>query len=165
MLASVLFLPHSPSLGGPVPFYKPPVTEVVYVTSEQTAASRPVSRHPESTANWMQTNAPSTGNTESGHSNDHLLLANSQLLVDRGSKGNRERTQSSDSADSADSATSSSSSDSGGSGDPLLPPSPSVPAGSQNLVYAQLNVKQTQVQPPANDDLVQYAQIEHQDKL
>ena len=151
---------YSPSLGGPLPLYKPPVPEAVYATTERTT-SRPVARDPESTAN-RRTNAPSTGNTESGHSNDHLLLPNSQLLVDRDSKSNRERTQS---LDSAESAMSSSSSDSDGAGDPFLPHSPSVPAGSQNLVYAQLNVKQTQVQPPANDDLVQYAQIEHQDKV
>ena len=52
------------------------------------------------------------------------------------------------------------------SGDLLLQSSPLSPVGSPHLVYAQLgSVKQTQVQPPANDDPVQYAQIEHQDKL
>ena len=49
------------------------------------------------------------------------------------------------------------------SDDLLLPPSPPAPARSPN--YVQLNVQQTQVPPPANDDHVQYAQIEHQDKM
>ena len=49
------------------------------------------------------------------------------------------------------------------SDDLLLPPSPPAQARSPN--YAQLNVKQTQVPPLANDDHVQYAQIEHQDKM
>ena len=80
---------YSPSLGGPVPLYKLPVTEVVYVTSEQ-ATSRPVARDPEHTANWMQTNALSTGNTESGHLGDHSLLPSSRLPVDRDPKGNRD---------------------------------------------------------------------------
>ena len=117
---------------------KPPVTEVLYV--EQTT-SRPVVRDPENMANWMQTLnfAPSTGNRDSGHSGDHSLPPNS-----------------------ADSVKSSSSTGSGGSGDPLIQ---SSPAGSSHLVYAHLNVKQTQIQPPSNDDTVQYAQIEHQDKL
>ena len=84
--------------------------------------------------------APSTGNGDSGHSGDHSLPPNS-----------------------ADSVKSSSSTGSGGSGDPLIQPSPSAPVGSPHLVYAQLNVTQTQVQPPANDAPVQYAQIEHQD--
>ena len=112
---------YSPSLGGPHPLYKPPVPEVVYVTSEQTT-TRPATRDPEHTAIWMQTidSAPSTlqtgSSTESGHSADLLL-----------------------------------------------PPSHPAPARSPQLMYAQLNVKQTQVQPPANGDPVQYAQIEHQD--
>ena len=51
--------------------------------------------------------------------------------------------------------------DSEGSNDHLLQPSPPAP-----VLYAQVDpVKQTQVQPPANDDPVQYAQIKHQDKL
>ena len=51
--------------------------------------------------------------------------------------------------------------DSEGSNDHLLQPSPLAP-----VLYAQVDpVKQTQVQRPANDDPVQYAQIEHQDKL
>ena len=49
------------------------------------------------------------------------------------------------------------------SDDLLLPPSPPAQARSPN--YAQLNVKQTQVPPLANDDHVQYAQIEHQDTM
>ena len=112
---------YSPSLGGPVPLYKPPVPEVVYDTSEHTT-SRPVARDTEHTEIWMQTidSAPSTlqtgSSTESGHSADLLL-----------------------------------------------PPSHPAPARSPQLMYAQLNVKQTQVQPPANGDPVQYAQIEHQD--
>ena len=54
--------------------------------------------------------------------------------------------------------------DSEGSNDGLLQSSPPAPVGSPHLVYAQLEaVKLTQVQPPANDDPVQYAQIEHQD--
>ena len=61
---------------------------------------------------------------------------------------------------------SSSITDSEGSNDQLLQPTPPAPVGSPHLVYAQVNpVKQTQVQPPTNDDPVQYAQIEHQDKL
>ena len=54
-----------------------------------------------------------------------------------------------------------SSTESGHSSDLLLPPSCPAPVGGSHLVYAQLNVKQTQVQPPASDDHVQYAQIEH----
>ena len=112
---------NSPSLGGPVPLYQPPVSEMVYVTTEQTTR-RPVARDPEHTATLMQTldSTPSTlqtgSSTESGHSADLLL-----------------------------------------------PPSHPAPARSPHLVYAQLNVTQTQVQPPANDEHVQYAQIEHQD--
>ena len=54
--------------------------------------------------------------------------------------------------------------DSEGSNDSLLQSSPPAPVGSQHLVYAQIDlVKQTQVQPPANDDPVQYAHIEHPD--
>ena len=115
--------------------YKPPAT------AEQTT-SRPVARDPENIANRMQTLdiAPSTNNRDSGHSGDHSLPPNS-----------------------ADSVKSSSSTGSGGSGDPLIKSSPSAPVGSPHLVYAQLNVKHTQIQPPANDDPVQYAQIEHQD--
>ena len=59
---------------------------------------------------------------------------------DSDSDCNREQTQSSDSAATLQNKTSRES-----------PP----------MVYAQLNVKQTQVQPPACDDPVQYAQIEH----
>ena len=54
-----------------------------------------------------------------------------------------------------------SSTESGHSSDLLLPPSRPAPVGGSHLVYAQLNMKQTQVQPPAGDDPVQYAQIEH----
>ena len=65
---------------------------------------------------------------------------------------------------SLDFTTSSPSTDSEGSNDHLLQPSPLASVGSPHLVYTQLEaVKQTQVQPPANDDPVQYAQIEHQD--
>ena len=110
---------HSPSLGGPVPLYKPSVPEVVCVTSEQTT-SRPVARDPEVPSDLQPfDSAPSTlrtgSSTESGHSADLLL-----------------------------------------------PPSHLTPARSPQLVYAQLEaVKLTQVQPRANDDPVQYAQIEH----
>ena len=111
---------HSPSLGGPVPLYKPSVPEVVCVTSEQTT-SRPVARDPEVPSDLQPfDSAPSTlrtgSSTESGHSADLLL-----------------------------------------------PPSHPAPAKGPQLMYAQLNMKQTQVQPPANGDPVQYAQIEHQD--
>ena len=52
------------------------------------------------------------------------------------------------------------------SGDPLPQSSPPVPVGSPHLAYVQLEaVKLTQVQPPSSDEPVQYAQIEHQDKL
>ena len=61
---------HSPSLGGPVPVYKPPVLEVVYVTSEQTT-SRPVVMVPENTTVSTQTPV-SAANSCSG-SRDHLL--------------------------------------------------------------------------------------------
>lgn len=65
---------------------------------------------------------------------------------------------------SSDTATTPTSIDSEGSNDHLLQPSPPAPVGSPNLMYAQLeSVKHTQVQPPASDDPVQYAQIEHQD--
>ena len=65
---------------------------------------------------------------------------------------------------SSDTSTTPPSTDSEGSDDPLLQPSPPASVGSPHLVYAQLEaVTQTQVQPPANDDPVQYAQIEHQD--
>lgn len=112
---------------------KPPVTEVLYAKQ---ITSRPVARDPESMANWMQTLdfTPSTDNRDSGHSGDHSLPSNS-----------------------ADSVKSSSSTGSGESGDSSLQTSPSAPARSPHLVYAQLNVKQSQIQPPANDDPVQYA--------
>ena len=65
---------------------------------------------------------------------------------------------------SSDTSTTPPSTDSEGSNDHLLQPSPPASVGSPHLVYAQLeSVKLTQVQPPANDDPVQYAQIEHQD--
>ena len=48
-----------------------------------------------------------------------------------------------------------------GESDDLAPPSPPVP----NLVYEQVDVQQTQVPPPADDDHVQYAQLKHQDKM
>ena len=51
------------------------------------------------------------------------------------------------------------------SGDPLLRTHPPVPASRPNMVYAQINVQQTQVPPPASDDHVQYAQLKHQDKM
>ena len=108
---------HSPSLGGPVPLYRPPTqaADLIYVNSEQ-STGRQVASNSESTTVW---------------------------------------TQSSDTPPSTDSE---------GSNDHLLQPSPPAPVGSPHLVYAQLeSVKQTQVQPPANDDPVQYAQIEHQD--
>ena len=54
-----------------------------------------------------------------------------------------------------------SSTESGHSADLLLPPSPPASARSSHLVYAQVDpVKQTEVHLPANDDHVQYAQIE-----
>ena len=65
---------------------------------------------------------------------------------------------------SSDTSTTPPSTDSEGSNDHLLQPSPPATVRSPHLVYAQLeSVKLTQVQPPANDDPVQYAQIEHQD--
>ena len=42
---------------------------------------------------------------------------------------------------------------------------PSSSGESQPMVYAQLNVKQTQVSSPASVDPVQYALIEQQNKL
>ena len=144
----------SPSLGGPL--HKTQVPEADCITTERTT-SIPV---PESTMMQTLHSVPSTGSMESG---DHLLPS-SQFPI------HRDRIQSSNSTESTDSATSSSSTGSGGSGDRLLPPSTSAsvpshpaPAKSPQLLYAQLNVKQTQVSPPANDDHVQYAQIEHQD--
>lgn len=113
----------------------------------------------------MQTldSVPSTGSMESGHPGDHLLPS-SQFPE------HRDRIQSSNSTESTDSATSSSSTGSWGSVVPLLPPSTSAsapshtaPAKSPQLLYAHINVQQTEVPPPANDDHVQYAQIEHQD--
>ena len=115
------FLPHSPSLGGPVPIYKPPVTEVVYATSEQ---------------------ATSRADSE-----------NTQI-----------RTQSSDSTESTDTVPSSGSEGSGHSSDLLLPPSPPVTAGSPHLVYAQVDMRQTRVSPPASVEPVQYSHIAHKDK-
>ena len=45
--------------------------------------------------------------------------------------------------------------DSEGLNDHLLQPRPPAPVESPHLLYAQIDpVKQTQVQPPANDDLV-----------
>ena len=65
---------------------------------------------------------------------------------------------------SSDTSTTPPSTDSEGSDDHLLQPSPPASVGSPHLVYTQLEaVTQTQVQPPANDDPVQYAQTEHQD--
>ena len=63
------------------------------------------------------------------------------------------------------SPTSSPSTVSGRSDDLLLPPSPPAPARSPNMVYAHINVQQTQVPPPAHDDHVQYAQLKQQDKM
>ena len=46
------------------------------------------------------------------------------------------------------------------------PPSEVTEGSLQTVVYAQVDpVKQNGPQPPTNDDPVQYAQIEHQDKL
>ena len=128
---------HSPSLGGLL--YKPPVAEAVYVTTEQTT-SRPVARDPEHTANWMPTldSAPSTLQTS-------VALAPEIQ------------------AHTSYSPTSLHSTVSGRSDDLLLSPSPPAPARSPNMVYAHINVQQTQVPPPANDDHVQYAQIKQQD--
>ena len=132
---------HSPSLGGPLPLYKLPVPEAVYVTSEQTA-SIPVAGDTEYTAVWMQTldSTPSTLQTS---------VAMAPEI----------QTQTTYSPSSSPSTVS------GRSDDLLLPPSPPVPASRQNLVYAQVNVQQTQVPPPANDDHVQYAQLKQQDKM
>ena len=88
-----------------------------------------------------------------------LVYANSELTTNTPVARDPEipRTQSSDS-------TTSPSTDSEVSNDRLLQPSPLAPVGSPHLVYAQLDtLKQTRVQPPGNDDPVQYAQIEHQD--
>ena len=89
--------------------YEPPVPEVVYVTTEQTA-SRPVARDPEYTAVWMDTldSAPSTLQTS---------VAMAPEI----------QTQTSYSP------TSSTSTVSGRSDDLLLPPSPPVPASRANL--------------------------------
>ena len=69
------------------------------------------------------------------------------------------QTQSSDSAESASSA------DSGGSDDPLLSTSPPAQAGSPHKgMYADIDpVKQTQAQPPAKEDPVQYSLIKYQE--
>ena len=88
-----------------------------------------------------------------------LVYVNSEQSTGRqvasDSKSTSVWTQSSDTPPSTDSE---------GSNGHLLQPSPLSPVGSPHLVYAQLqSVKLTQVQPPANDDPVQYAQIEHQD--
>ena len=108
---SALSLGHSPSLGGPVPLCKPPVTEAVYVATGKPEISE--------SAKTSQSSLHTTDSEGPDHSGDHLLQ-----------------------------------------------PSPLSPVGSSHLVYAQLEaVKLTQVQPPAIDDPVQYAQIEHQDKL
>ena len=72
--------------------------------------------------------------------------------IARDLQGTRELTQSSDSAESSHTTDSEGSSH---SDDPLLQ--------SRPLVYTQVNMQQTQVPPPANDDHVQYAQITQQD--
>ena len=95
-----------------------------------------------------------------------LVYANSELTtntpVARDPENTVPRIQSSDSTTS--SSITPPSTDSEGSNYHLLQPSPLAPVESPHLVYAQLEiVKQTQVHPPANDDPVQYAQIEHQD--
>ena len=94
-----------------------------------------------------------------------LIYANSELTTSTAVARNPEtvpRTQSSDST-TLSSSTTPPSADSERSNDPLLQPSPPAPVESPHLVYAQLEaVKQTQVLPPASDDHVQYAQIEHQ---
>ena len=102
----------------------------------------PVARDPEYTAVWMDTfdSTPST------------LQASVAMAPEI-------QTQTSYSPSSSPSTIS------GGSDDLLLPPSPPVPASKPNLVYAQVNVQQTQVQPPSNDDHVQYAQLKQQDKM
>ena len=97
---SFFFYYYSPSLGAPVPLYKPPVPEVIYVTSQQ---------------------------------NTNISIATSI------------------------------STDGGGSDDQLIPHNPPTPVGNPRLVYAQLNIKQTEVHPPTNDEPVHYAQIEYQD--
>ena len=140
MLQSIIIIPgHSPSLGGPVPLYKPPVAEAVYVTTEQTT-SRPVATDPAIQMDTLDS-TPST-------------LQTSVAMVPK------VQTQT-----TSYSPTSSTSTISGGSEDRLLPPSPQVSASRPNLVYTQVNVQQTQVPPPANDDCVQYAQLKQQDKM
>ena len=138
MLQSITIPGHSPSLGGPVPLYKPPVAEAVYVTTEQTT-SRPVATDPAIQMDTLDS-TPST-------------LQTSVAMVP---KVQTQKT--------SYSPTSSTSTISEGSEDRLLPPS-QVPASRPNLVYAQVNVQQTQVPPPANDDCVQYAQLKQQDKM
>ena len=52
------------------------------------------------------------------------------------------------------------------SGDLLPQPNTAVPAESPYpVVYLQINTKQTQVQPPDNDNHMQYGQKDHEDKL
>lgn len=150
----------------------PYIPEADYITTERTT-SRLVAQDPESIATYMQTSdsVPSTDSTKFSHSGDLLLLPSSQFPASR----DRGRTQSSNSTGSTDSASSSSSTGSGGSGECLLRPSSPASAPSHTapakspqqesqLLYAkhaQLNLKQTQVHPPANHDDVQYAEIEH----
>ena len=104
---------------------------MVNVTTEQTT-----SRDPEYTANLMETldSTPSTLQSSVAMAPE----TQTQASVQTGS-----------------------STESGHSSDLLLPPSCPTPMGGSLLVYAQVNVQQTQVHPPANDDHVQYAQIEH----
>ena len=124
-----------------MPLYKLPVAEAVYVTTEQTT-SRSLARDPENTAVWMDT-------LDSTPSTLHTSVATAPKI----------QTQTTYSPSSSPSTIS------GRSDDLLLPPSPPVPASRPNLVYTQVNVQQTQVPPPANDDHVQYAQIKQQDKM
>ena len=74
------------------------------------------------------------------------------------------RTQSSDSTESTDAVRSTGSEGSGHSSDLLLPPSPPAAAGSPHLVYAQVDMKQTQVSPPASVEPVQYFSVTHKDE-
>ena len=111
--------------------------------------------HSPSLGGPVQLYEPSTATAE-------LVYANSELTtntpVARDPDNTVPRTQ------SESTTTSSPSTDSEGSNYHLLQPTPPAPVESPHLVYAQVDpVKQTQVQPPANDDPVQYAQIEHQD--
>ena len=64
-------MPYSPSLGGPISLYKPPVADVIYVSDEQTT-SIPEARVPElqTQPSYSPTSSPST---ISGESVDFLV--------------------------------------------------------------------------------------------